>query len=569
MNAYEKYVRADSPLPKSHRLWPLYGQGLENFGREGQPIDVPLPECGPDDLLVRHDVCSLCFSDVKAIRQGQNHPRIMKNMATDPVVLGHELCMTVVAVGENLKDEYQIGDRLTLQTDIYLDGVGFAYGYMYQGGLSQYTVIPPEIRNTDNGDMLIPLPEGMGYAEAGLIEPWACVVAAYQLEYRQHIKTAGRTWIIGDHETLEITEALIEHTPKEVAVTDIHPTLEIKLKTVCRQLGIALTAIPEISEAADESFDDIILLNPEPAQIEQACKKLAQHGILCILKETPLEAKVAIDVGRIHYHRWLIVGGTDGDIRTLYQQTPVRAELKPGGKAWFAGAGGPIGRMHVQRALQLPDPPGIIFCTDIDQDRLDDLEKRLGKEASAKGVNLICANPQSEVEYLQAFNDHAKDGFDDIIVLAPVPALVSECSARLADHGVMNIFAGIRRGTLADLDLNPIITGQARVIGHSGSQMADMLLVLQRWQAGELSTNRSVAAVGSLEAAKEGYQALMDARYPGKVVLYPHIKAFPLTSLPDLAKILPSVYKKLTPSGEWTREAEIEFLAQMLPQEDE
>ena len=149
------YRRADAPLPKNYRLWPLYGAGLENIGKDGQPIEVPMPAYGPDELLIRHDACGLCFSDVKVVAQGQNHPRVLRDMQKQPVVLGHEVSITVIGVGKNLREAYQIGDRLTLETDIITKGKNRAYGYWYQGGLSQYSVIGPEIYASDLGNNLI------------------------------------------------------------------------------------------------------------------------------------------------------------------------------------------------------------------------------------------------------------------------------------------------------------------------------------------------------------------------------------------------------------------------------
>jgi hypothetical protein len=73
-----------------------------------------------------------------------------------------------------------------------------------------------------------------------------------------------------------------------------------------------------------------------------------------------------------------------------------------------------------------------------------------------------------------------------------------------------------------------------------------------------------VAAIGSLSAARAGLQAVKDATLSGKVVIYPNIKEFPLTSLADLKWPLPSVYAKLKHGREWTKEAEDEFLQLML-----
>ena len=75
------YRSALDSLPATYHLWPLYGAGLENMGKDGAPIDVPVPTYGPDELLIRHDACGLCFSDIKVIAQGQNHPRILARYA--------------------------------------------------------------------------------------------------------------------------------------------------------------------------------------------------------------------------------------------------------------------------------------------------------------------------------------------------------------------------------------------------------------------------------------------------------------------------------------------------------
>jgi hypothetical protein len=89
--------------------------------------------------------------------------------------------------------------------------------------------------------------------------------------------------------------------------------------------------------------------------------------------------------------------------------------------------------------------------------------------------------------------------------------------------------------------------------------------MLHQTETRQLSPNRSVAAIGSLNAARDGFQAVLEAKFPGKVVIFPHIKDFPLTALADLKEKLPSVYAKLKDGREWTVEAEQEFLALMLP----
>jgi L-sorbose 1-phosphate reductase len=73
-----------------------------------------------------------------------------------------------------------------------------------------------------------------------------------------------------------------------------------------------------------------------------------------------------------------------------------------------------------------------------------------------------------------------------------------------------------------------------------------------------------VAAIASLEGVADGLRAVAEGRFPGKVVIYPHIQPLPLTPLPELKDVLPTVYAKLRYGREWTAEAEAELLRTML-----
>jgi D-arabinose 1-dehydrogenase-like Zn-dependent alcohol dehydrogenase len=572
-----KYKRADAPLPDTNRLWPLYGAGFENLGQDGGPIEVPMPEPGPEELLVRHDAVGLCFSDIKVIKQGQEHTRIFKEMKTDPVVLGHEVSMTVVQVGEELRDQYQVGQRFIIQADIYKDGVNYAYGYMIQGGLSEYAIIDQRILNGDDGNYLLPVQPDTGYAESALTEPWACVIAAYELTYRTALKEGGVTWIIGTaaaRENYQIGAGFDARArPARVILTDVPPAFAAWISDQAATLGVEVIErngltppqYASISKLAPDGVDDIVVLGADADVVETASPFLALYGIVCILGEKPLGRPVDVDVGRIHYHRWTYVGSTGSDVAKAYSDQPIRSSLKTGGKALFVGAGGPMGRMHVQRAIQLASGPSTVVCTDISDARLEDMRDTFGGEADARGVEFVTLNPMNGDEYaagIRQFLDAG--GFDDIIVLAPVAAVISEVSAYLAPGGVMNVFAGVLRGTMAQIDLSRVYLEGTRVIGHTASSIDDLKLMLFQAEEGLLAPNRSVAAIGSLEAASDGLQALQNAVYPGKVVIYPHIKPMSITAVPALKDVLPSVYAKLENGRDWTVEAENEFLDVML-----
>ena len=585
-DTFEEYQRADEPLPAKNRIWPLYGAGFENLGVDRKPIEVPMPEFGPDELLVRHDACGHCFSDIKVIGAGQDHPRIYRDMKADPIVLGHEVSITVVAVGEELKDQYKVGDRFIVQADIYVNGIGYAYGYEIQGGLSDYNVIDQRVLNGDHGNYLIPVGPATGYAEAALTEPWACVIAAYQLRYRTALRPKGTLWIIGtdragnDYTISEGFDARAH--PAKVMLTHVPPSFENWLRERATELGIEVESVPELPDPAtvetDDSpvspaevsgqghgVDDIVVLGADPDVIERASPNLASYGIMAIIDDAPMARPVQLDVGRVHYNRWVYIGGTSADIAQAYSRTPVRSTLKPGGAAWFVGAGGPMGRMHVQRAIEDADKPGIIVCTDISDERLDDLCTSFRADAISRGIEFICLNPMDKASYTAAMARFKERGFDDVIVLAPVTPVIADAATYLAPGGVMNIFAGVPRGKAAAIDLSSAYLSQTRIIGHSASTIENMTFMLSQAETGRLSPNRSVAAVGSLAAAWDGLKAVQDTSYAGKIVIYPRIKELPLTAIEDLKDVLPTVYAKLRNGMEWTTEAETELLRVMLP----
>ena len=143
--------------------------------------------------------------------------------------------------------------------------------------------------------------------------------------------------------------------------------------------------------------------------------------------------------------------------------------------------------------------------------------------------------------------------------------MIADAATHIGKKGVMNVFAGLARGSMVSLDLSSTYLQDTRIIGHSASEYSDMQETVNRATSGELATNRSVAAVGSLSAARDGYQAVKDMVFAGKVVIYPQIKDFPLTAVPDLKDKLPSVYALLNDGHEWTNKAEEEFLRLMLP----
>lgn len=563
------YRAAQEPLPKENVIWPLYGAGIDNLGQDGGMLARPMPECGPDQLIVRHDACGICFSDVKILRLGPEHPRISRDMKTRPVVMGHEVAMTVVKVGDRLKDRYHVGDRFTIQADIIAGGIGVAYGYEMDGGFSKYGLVDQRVLNGDEGNYLLPVTDDTGVVESALVEPWACVVAAYRLEYRTALKAGGTTWIIGadanDHRPYTISAGFDESShPGRLLLTRVPSPFAGWLKDRAQALGIEVIEVDDPAQPPVDKVDDIVLLGADADLVELVSPHLADGGAFAIVADAPMARQAQIDVGRVHYNRWIYIGGTDPDVAKAYFDKPVRSPLKEGGAAWFVGAAGPMGRMHVQRAIELPQPPSIVVCTDVSDHRLEDLRQTFEADAVAKGIEFVCLNP-ANVDAAAKLERYQANKFDDIVVLVPVAKIITDVSQYLRPDGVLNVFAGVARGTMAELDVSDVYLKGTRWIGQSGSTIADMRITLSQTEGGTLSPNRAVAAIGSLSAFRDGLKAVQDAVFPGKVVIFPHIKEMPLTPLPELKDKMPTVYAKLRDGREWTVEAEEEFFRLMLP----
>jgi L-sorbose 1-phosphate reductase len=564
---YERYRKVDYPLPERAWGWNLYGAGMENFGREGLPERLPIPRPAADQLLVRIDSVGMCFSDVKIMKQGGGHPKLYnRDLSVEPARLGHEVSLTVIEAGEALKDRYYPGQRLAVQPDIYQDGVSTAYGYTVPGGLIQYHVIGPEVLETDEGACLLPLDDQMGYAESSLLEPWGCVVAAYTQRRRLEPKPGGSLWIVGrpgDETGYRFSTGL--EAPSLIVLTDPPDSIRALVAQtnarVVERSGLEPEDYAGISQefTGGRGFDDIVTLDPRSANaIGLLARQIARRGTLNLVGRTPLDGLVQADLGRLHYDYIAFVGNPGTDIASSYSEARNRCELRPGGTAVFVGAGGPMGQMHVQRAIELPDGPSRVIATEVSDERLKTLQENFGPLAAKNGRTLLVYNPITSPESLHDYVMRVTEGqgADDVVVSVPLAALMAESAALMRPDGMLVLFAGVPNGTMGPLDLSNVYLHNAQYTGTSGLTLQDQASVMERAREGALSPGRSVAAIGGIETARQAMEAVMDGRYPGKVVIFPQIHDLPLMGLDELKEKLPEVAARLEEGGVWTNEAE-------------
>ncbi|NOZ51295.1 MAG: alcohol dehydrogenase catalytic domain-containing protein [Chloroflexi bacterium] len=575
-STYELYRSAKAPIPKETLAWNMYGAGLEKIGRDGRPEVFPVPEPADNQMLVRIDAVGLCLSDVKLIRLGGRHPKLYdRDLAHEPTRLGHEVSLTVIKTGKELQDRYYPGQRLSVQPDIYQNGMSAAYGYTIPGGLIQFHLIGPEILDTDEGACLLPVEGDLGYAEAALLEPWGCVMAAYTQRRRLQPLKGGIMWIVGvpgDERTYRFSAGL--DAPATIVLTNAPASVrDLVARTNAEVLvrdDLSPDAYVSLSQeiTGGRGFDDIVILDPRSAHIvSEIAKHIARRGTLNLVGQTPLDGLVEVDVGRLHYDYIAFLGNKGPDIAASYGEARNRCELHPRGTAVFLGAGGAMGQMHVQRAIELPDGPQQIIASEINESRLQALEQRFVPLAEQYGRRLLLFNPATASQSLYDFVMAATDqrGADDVVVCVPVAALMAEGATLMNSHGMLVLFAGVPNGTLAPLDVSAVYLYNAQYTGTSGLTLRDQRLVMERALQGSLSPALSVAAIGGMGAALEGLKAMMEGRYPGKIVIFPQLPNLPLLGLHDLQHDFPDVAAQLGPGYLWTKQAEAALIERFWP----
>ena len=146
--------------------------------RDVRVEEMPVPQIGSGELLVRVEACGICGSDVME----------WYRLDRAPLVLGHEIGGQVVAVGEGVK-RYREGDRVSVAHHVpcntchyCLSGHHTVCDTLRQtnfdpGGMAEYVRLPAI--NVDRG--VFALPDEVSYEEATFIEPLACVLRGQRL----------------------------------------------------------------------------------------------------------------------------------------------------------------------------------------------------------------------------------------------------------------------------------------------------------------------------------------------------------------------------------------------------
>ncbi len=146
------------------------------YGKEHVRIEtVPVPQVGPNDVLVRVKTALTCGTDVKVFRRGY-HAR----MIVPPALFGHELAGDIVALGTAVS-KFHIGQRVVAANSAPCGECFFCQRgsenlcddlLFNNGAYAEYIRIPGRIVERN----LYEIPAHLDYRAAALVEPLACVV---------------------------------------------------------------------------------------------------------------------------------------------------------------------------------------------------------------------------------------------------------------------------------------------------------------------------------------------------------------------------------------------------------
>ena len=336
-------------IPVEMRALVLDGVGFEHLAVR----HVPTPHPGSHQMLARVDAAGICTSLIKLVEQGPDHKLVYGwDIARYPLILGDEGSVTLVEVGEELRERYRPGERYVIQPAVDHAPVNHreryraaaqgiekvAVGYTLAGHLAEYILVTEEVLTAG---CLLPLPDPtLAYAHAAMSEPLSCVISAqdHHLHLTQEtplsprkvlkgLKPGGVTVIVGAGVMgrMHVDLALSYHPRAIVAADLISERLE-QVKSLfaprAEKLGIALYAVnpgaTDVKGLVDEltdhrGADDVIVAVGSKRAIETAQHYAGRGAVLNLfggLKKG--EDIVGLDAGIVHYQETNVTGSSGG-----------------------------------------------------------------------------------------------------------------------------------------------------------------------------------------------------------------------------------------------------------------
>jgi L-iditol 2-dehydrogenase len=276
--------------------------------------DVPEPTPGAGEVKIRVRNCSTCGTDLKIFRFG--HHRI-----DPPRVMGHEIAGEIVELGEGVTG-HQVGDRVQVIAaipDMACDECRRGHetvcknqesmGYQYEGGFAEYMIVPRSVLHADG---LNPIPEGVGFDEASVAEPLACVLNG------QELARVGEGDVVvvfgaGPIGCLHVRLARSRGAARVILVEVNRARLDLAAglvrpdDAVCAEDGDVVEQVLKLTDG--RGADVVITAAAAGAAQEQALKIAAPQGRVSFFGGLPKDnPTITVDSNVVHYSELTIVG---------------------------------------------------------------------------------------------------------------------------------------------------------------------------------------------------------------------------------------------------------------------
>jgi len=278
-------------------------------GPGAQIVDIPIPECGPQDLIVEVKATAMCKSDIEVLEWT---PLVAAANYKLPFTLGHEFSGEVVQVGPLVKN-FKPGDRVAGETHIpcticyecrtdkqhiCTNDMG-VLGRNVDGSFAQYINLP--------AISAIKLSKDADFVESSLLEPLGTAFHALQKAeiFGANVAVIG-TGTIGLM-TCELAKLL---GATRVFAVDLKPSrLEYALK-----LGadVAINSleqdfVTEIAKHTDH-LDAVIDLTGSEIVINKAIDALSTGGRLIHVGMVQEDLKIERFMHRVVYRELIVTG---------------------------------------------------------------------------------------------------------------------------------------------------------------------------------------------------------------------------------------------------------------------
>lgn len=292
---------------------------LEDIGRL-EMRDVPVPEIGPRDVLIRTGAATICTSDLNDIDHNPFGIQL-------PMIIGHEGAGTIAAVGAEVEG-FAVGDAVAahpvmpcMRCDSCKRGLFHLCDDMEHLGITRGGTFAEYF--TIRADRIRKKPPELTFAQASLLEPVCVCLEAIE---RAEVREGSNVMVVGDGPFgVMITRLAFSRRPARVVLVGRHPFRLAQVPgavTINERESEDLQA--EIRVATGGEGVDCAVLAVGTAQAVDVCMEaLRARGTLSVFSGIPQKAPV--DLWKLHIKE-LNIHGSCNDMDALDEAMALLSE---------------------------------------------------------------------------------------------------------------------------------------------------------------------------------------------------------------------------------------------------